>query len=232
MKIEKINDNQIRCYLSKEDLASRHMKLSELAYGTENAKRLFKEMIGLANKEYGFEAEDLPLMIEAVPLPGETILLTVTKVAFPDELDSRFASFSDTDMMESFHGGSQGLATEEISYGYVPSAKEIINVCSGTNPPDRLTRHFVFSSLDEVIAAAKVIGDSYSAINSLYKYRGNRYHLILDIGNHSAEIFNKVCNHLAEYGIMYPTNTNYTAKIIEHGKLISSPHALSDLNRL
>ena len=31
MKIEKINDNQIRCTLSKEDLADRNIKLSELA---------------------------------------------------------------------------------------------------------------------------------------------------------------------------------------------------------
>ena len=29
MKIEKINDNQIRCTLSKEDLADRNIKLSE-----------------------------------------------------------------------------------------------------------------------------------------------------------------------------------------------------------
>ena len=30
MKIEKVNDNQIRCTLTREDLDSRHMKLSEL----------------------------------------------------------------------------------------------------------------------------------------------------------------------------------------------------------
>ena len=34
VKIEKINDNQIRCTLTKDDLANRHIKLSELAYGT------------------------------------------------------------------------------------------------------------------------------------------------------------------------------------------------------
>ena len=32
MKIEKINDNQIRCTLTRADLAARHLKLSELAY--------------------------------------------------------------------------------------------------------------------------------------------------------------------------------------------------------
>ena len=37
MKIEKINENQIRCTLTREDLANRKIKLSELAYGSENA---------------------------------------------------------------------------------------------------------------------------------------------------------------------------------------------------
>ena len=39
MKIEKINDNQIRCTLTRQDLADREIKLSELAYGTEKANK-------------------------------------------------------------------------------------------------------------------------------------------------------------------------------------------------
>ena len=39
MKIEKVNDHQIRCTLTKADLADRELKISELAYGTEKAKR-------------------------------------------------------------------------------------------------------------------------------------------------------------------------------------------------
>ena len=43
MKIEKINDNQIRCTLTHADLAARNLKISELAYGTEKAKSLFRD---------------------------------------------------------------------------------------------------------------------------------------------------------------------------------------------
>ena len=35
MKIERINENQIRCTLTGQDLAERQMKLSELAYGSD-----------------------------------------------------------------------------------------------------------------------------------------------------------------------------------------------------
>ena len=75
MKIEKVNDHQIRCTLTREDLADRELKLSELAYGTEKAKDLFRDMMQQASYEFGFEAEDIPLMIEVIPMTSEYLVL-------------------------------------------------------------------------------------------------------------------------------------------------------------
>ena len=52
MKIEKVNDHQIRCTLTKEDLADREIKLSELAYGTDKAKDLFRDIMHQASFEF------------------------------------------------------------------------------------------------------------------------------------------------------------------------------------
>lgn len=97
MKIEKINDNQIKCTLNKSDLASREIKISELAYGTEKAKDLFRDMMQQASYEFGFEAEDIPLMIEAIPVSPDCIVLLITKVEDPEELDTRFSKFAPSD---------------------------------------------------------------------------------------------------------------------------------------
>ncbi len=94
MKIEKLSENQIRCTLNRADLASRQLKISELAYGSEKAKALFREMMQQASYEFGFEAEDIPLMIEAIPMSPDCIVLIITKVEDPDELDTRFSKFS------------------------------------------------------------------------------------------------------------------------------------------
>ena len=94
MKIEKINDNQIRCTLTHADLVERQLHLSELAYGSEKAKSLFHDMMQQAAYEFGFETDDLPLMIEAMPAGGDTIVLIITKVDNPEELDRRFSRFS------------------------------------------------------------------------------------------------------------------------------------------
>ncbi len=94
MKIEKINENQIRCTLTREDLANREIKLSELAYGSEKAKSLFRDMMQQAADDFGFEANNIPLMIEAIPISADSIILIITKVEDPEELDTRFQIFS------------------------------------------------------------------------------------------------------------------------------------------
>ena len=102
MKLEKLSDTQIRCTLSKEDLSQRQLHLSELAYGSEKAKELFRDMMQQASIELGFEADNIPLMIEAIPISNDCRVLVVTKVEDPDELDTRFSRFSKINVDDSF----------------------------------------------------------------------------------------------------------------------------------
>jgi len=114
MKLEKLNDNQIRCILTAKDLADRNLKLSELAYGTEKAKSLFREMMYQASMDYGFEAEDIPVMIEAIPFKEGYVILIITKVEDPDELDGRFSRFSPS--LEAINEALQGEDEAEIAF--------------------------------------------------------------------------------------------------------------------
>jgi len=100
MKLEKVNDNQIRCIISREDLEDRQIKLSELAYGTSKAKMLLKDVMQQASYELGFEAENIPLMIEAIPMNTGCVVFIITKVQNPEELDTRFSRFAPSVMDE------------------------------------------------------------------------------------------------------------------------------------
>lgn len=95
MKIERINENKIKCTLNRDDLDSRNIMLTEFAYGSEKARAFFRDLMIQAEDEVGFEAEDIPLMIEAIPVNQDCIILFVTKVADPEELDTRFSRFTE-----------------------------------------------------------------------------------------------------------------------------------------
>ena len=95
MKVEKISENQIRCTLTREDLEQRHIVLSELAYGSEKARALFRDMLTEAFRSCGFSNDaNMPLMIEAIPQRENALVVMITKVEDPEELDTRFAKFS------------------------------------------------------------------------------------------------------------------------------------------
>jgi adapter protein MecA 1/2 len=94
MKLERLSENQIRCTLYKSDLADKELHLTELAYGTEKAKELFRELMQQASSELGFEVDNVPLMIEAIPVSPECLILVITKVEDPEELDTRFSRFT------------------------------------------------------------------------------------------------------------------------------------------
>lgn len=116
MRIERISDNQIRCTLNKRDLAERHLKISELAYGSDKAKKLFRDMMEQANMDYGFDAEDIPLMIEAIPTSRDSIVLIITKVDNPDELEQRFAPFQNLSSDDAFDDEEDFYDSDEEDY--------------------------------------------------------------------------------------------------------------------
>lgn len=240
MKIEKVNENQIRCTLTREDLASRQLKVSELAYGTEKAKNLFRDMMKQANFEFGFEAEDIPLMIEAIPLNSECIVLIITKVEDPEELDTRFARFSPsvTEELDDAHEHPED-ATDEIfdmfrhlqnAQGEAPAADSTKS--DATSAEKERTRIFLFRNLSQVFEAASVIAGSYTGDSALYKDAGrNQYLLVLKQGTGSAEIFDRTCNIVSEYGSVQRASTGSSAFLAEHCEALISENAVQSLGQ-
>lgn len=258
MKIEKVSENQIRCTLTKEDLADREIKLSELAYGTEKAKSLFRDMMQQASYELGFEAEDIPLMIEAIPL-SDSIVLVITKVEDPEELDTRFSKFAPSihsedsesdDSTEVLSGADSILdlfrkihenrkSSEEnpgqtISGDVTPyQEKETEDVPNISLEPVSITKLFSFDSLDEIIRLSHVLDGFYEGNNSLFKDgSAPSYQLLLEQGDHSPQDFNKICNMASEYGHESSYNSSLGSFLREHEEVMIEGHALQSLSEM
>lgn len=259
MKIEKVNDHQIRCTLTKADLADRQLKLSELAYGTEKAKDLFRDMMQQANLKFGFEAEDIPLMIEAIPLSGDCIVLIITKVEDPEELDTRFSKFApslqdlddvleDTlsdlpesadeilDLFKRVQNNHLAKHAEALDSVGESLPKEITSVPQKENKeetPSNITKMVAFSELDTLSSLATMLNSFYVGNNSLYKVpERNTYYLVLSQTEHTPEDFNRVCNILSEHGQMERYSKAREAYMQEHFKTIIKDNAIYALSAM
>ena len=94
MRLERINENKIRFILDREDLEERDLQVSELAYGSEKAKALFDDLMEMAREELGFSDGPQPLMVEAIPMANSGLMVNISRVDNPDELDPRFSRFT------------------------------------------------------------------------------------------------------------------------------------------
>ena len=248
MKIEKMNDHQIRCILTKEDLATRQIKLSELAYGSEKAKSLFHDMMQQAATEFGFEAEDIPLMIEAIPLSPEKIVLIITKVESPEELDTRFSNFTHPE--DEDEGDPDTIHVEDNSSEAEDMTSDLLDLFSRLKaeretaakapPPEKpqvapseIVRLFTFRNLDDAIEAAKALDGFYTGKNTLYKdQKEGTYQLVLQQSDHTVSDFNKVNNVVSAYLKPHKYTPGMQAYFEEHLKVILADNALQSLAEL
>lgn len=252
MKIERINENQIRCTLNSTDLSMRNLNLGELAYGSEKARDLFHEMIQKASSEVGFDADDIPLMVEAIPLSNESVMLVITKIEDPEELDTRFSKFSQmtdgnsdnlwggltSELLEGANGLIDFLKKDfpgvPLPEGTVlqnqPLTGQSDKEKSAETAPVPQTRIYRFNSLDRISEAAKAAGDLCVCENTLYKKpKSGQYYLVLACGNSDPLIFSRLCNVLAEYGEKIRQEAGSEAYYQEHYEVIVRRLALQNL---
>lgn len=204
MKIEKINDNQIKCTLTASDLAKRNLKISELAYGSEKTESLFREMVKQADCEYGFETDNMPLVVEAIPMSSGSIVLIITKIDDPEELDTRFSRFSpsagtkdspddDDDDLEDFPDFSH-----EVTEASGPSFDEMLKEALEEEVP-RQSFMFAFVSIADAMTFAAQAG-GYPGESSLYKMSDGTYRLVISMNGATKDEFRNVCLIASEYG--------------------------------
>lgn len=262
MRIERINENSICCTLTSFDLSVRNLNLRELAYGSEKAKKLFDEMMTKASNEVGFNADNTPIMIEAIPLSSDSIKLIISKVPDPEELDTRFSRFTqnpaakkDGDnwlnrLTAALLEGAEGLVgqlqklnddakkPETGAATAVPATSERASGTDQAGPADQAHRRsddyraFSFDDMDAAINACKA-ATAFTGESMLYRNPFNgQYVLIVECADAGNENFSRACNVIAEYGRMLRTVQNTLSYYEEHYKPIVKSDAIHKLAQI
>ncbi len=244
MKLERLNENTIRCLIERSELLARHIDIEDMTYGSENTSELFEEMLDKASVELGF-SPNKSLVIEAVPLIEGSIELFISKVDSPDELDVRFSKFSPGKQNKMFPGffemleGAFDKLEEELRSQNMQGLQNInsnANMKEDMKKEDAYISIFSFESIDKATDATKRI----SGINfesSFFKDEKNkRYYLALSIDKNAEkeelEQFNKTCNLLAEYGEKVQGMGYNLAYYKEHYQVIIQDDAVDKLSKL
>ena len=217
MKIERISDNQIRCTLNKEDLEGKETLLSELAFGSEKAKGLFRE-----------------LMNKAIPVSKECLILVITRVDNPEDFREHYKK-----LPKSLLAGQLAGADEDI-LSNLPDllsdfGKSTFSTDSGNDMKRVLADDgvgiFAFTSLDDVAFASKLL-NKYSLSSTLYKDSENQcYYLSLtDLDDSpNSTVMDEIHQLLSEYCKRLPNTYATKALFNEHLTTIIEKQAVEEM---
>ncbi|MDF2613285.1 MAG: Negative regulator of tic competence [Clostridia bacterium] len=223
MKIEKLSDTQIQVTLNHSDLIDRNIKISELAYGSKKTQALFKDMMARAYEDFGFETENVPLMIEAVPLSTDSIMIVVTKVEDPSQIEEKLDAIGERPTHRTFKEPEEDRLTDLALMGKgLEEQKE-------KEPKVRAkSLTYLFSEFDSVCAAAHRASSLFIGDSSLYKYN-ERYFLILNKNKKTNVKADTLVGILDEFGSRCPSTDLNEMFLKEHGKLLIPLHAVDVL---
>lgn len=218
MKIEKINENQIKFILNNNDLLDRNIKINELAYGSEKTQELFHEMMEQAVSEYGFEIENVPLMIEAIPIAMDSIIIVITKVSSHSSSVERPGLLP---MMPPFSKQHKAKHCKPCvaATANTPNTESTTKVEKNSATENIFI--FSFGSLEQVCAASKRLHGVFLGFSQLYKYQ-EQYILFCNDHSEPKENLDAL---LGEFGARCTANYISRYHLAEHGDLLIKENA-------
>ncbi|WP_088350664.1 genetic competence negative regulator [Bacillus cereus] len=89
MRLERLNYNKIKIFLTFDDLSERGLTKEDLWRNAPKVQQLFRDMMQEANKELGFEA-DGPIAVEVFSLQAQGMVVIVTKENQEMDTDDEF----------------------------------------------------------------------------------------------------------------------------------------------
>lgn len=205
MKIERINDNEIKVTISLNDLEERNIDLGSLNYNSPAAQELFWDMMEQAEIEFGFTSSDSQLCIEAIPDSDEGFVVTISKV---DE-DGDFESI-------------QKYIKNKFKKNDLRIKKKNRKIYS-------TIMIYSFREFEDLCALSKKINSMYSGESSLFKLK-DTYYLILTRSSFTISNSKMFDVFLSEYGGKVANIGFYEGYLNEYGSKIIEFNAIEILN--
>ena len=252
MKVEKINDNQVRFEFVAQDLAERNINISDIVtQSATTTQGLFREITSILHEEYDFAAIGTPLVFEAT-MYNDTLSVLVTKMAGNDE----YGEYNENPGMPNFKNIIGDIMTQMKNSGYNQDGLEFVSANihpiggfqSGNIPhrgwaqgnikarankknqdkPESGYAVFSFENFDMLAAAASSIPEAYYGRSHVYKLEG-KYHLILQNVGNSSYSTKRFESQLCEWGQKKATSLITYNQMLEHGEAIIAEEAICKL---
>lgn len=207
MKFNLVNKDKLQIIISEEDFIERKLEKMDFVPYHPDAQQMLHDILEEAREACGFDVgNNAQLMIEAFPMTGKSMLITVTKLGEGSPLFG-------LPNMEQIQEMGQALMQELMQEEELPE----LNAVEGI---------FCFETLEDIIQVAKLLLDvHYDGDSQLLRYKDKYYLAIMEY----EWLTEYGLGLLGEYSTPVTTSIAFFR---EHGTVIMEQRALEILSKL
>lgn len=237
MKIEKINDNRLKCSITTDDLVEREITVEEVVDKTHRAKRLFTDAFVKSLRMFGSKPDCLVVATAVTPSSETVATLTLIGVDSDDEGLSILSKNLQEVKAEAppetefnFQTFSRSKKSKESSpQPYFDQNQAPQHQHEESLSDDFISFVYAFPNLQRIIDVASAHGATLEIESDIYKDKDKGdYFLILK--KKEPDDFKRACILLCEYGEPLGPGDFFLSYMYEHCLPILQNNALKDLS--
>lgn len=226
MRIERVDDKTVKCYLSHEELEEYDIDYKDFILRSEKAKEVVQEIIEQAEEEVGYKPPKFAFDLQIMVLPDEGLVLTFSEKEPADFKDGEQIMECLRDMKEMLKQ-AKSAAGQKKGNAIPASAKE--NKKVQENIPKRPEEAvFAFGNIGSVMKYAAILPTNLRVYSSLY-LMDDIYYLHMQKGNASYERYSRACVQAMEFASLYTAEDSKLRHLREHGECLIAEQALKKL---
>lgn len=213
MRIERIDDKTVKCYLSNEELAEYEITYKDFVTRSQKAKEMVEQIVAQAIEEVGYKPPEFAMDMQIMLMPDQGMILTLSEKT-PDEIKNNPTLMEYLrELKRVFEEKMSGEGTKN------PQA-------AGKEYPDFAI--FAFSSLRNIYNYVKVLPKTLRVNSSLYVEKGI-YYLHMEKGGASQKRYSRACIQAMEYGSLYGATLDKVSYLQEHAECLIQEKAIQKL---
>ncbi len=221
MKIERIDDKTVKCFISNEELEEYDITYKDFVTRSEKAKEIVEEIIEQAIEEVDYKPPQFAMDMQIMMIPEKGMLLTLSEKSPEDLKNNPMMQAYLQEMRKTLEEHFSDI-TEQVKQKQQASAEKK----QESKKPDFAV--FQFASIRDLSNYAKILPRTLRVDSRLYKLDG-AYYLYLQKGGASYERYSRACIQALEYGVLYGATEDKVLFLREHGECILEEKAVGKL---
>lgn len=233
MRIERIDDKTVKCYISNEELKEYDLDYKDFITRSEKAREIVHEIMEQAVEEVGYHPPQFAIDLQIMVVPEQGLVLTFSEKDPLNEGGNERLRDCLQEMKDILQKTREQITNKQLAEDgeQVPLQEQPDADVKSKEKARPEFSVFAFDTLEQLGSLAAVLPTQLRVVSRVYRHR-NGYYLYMARGNAAYERYAKACVQALEFGRLYSAEEESLSFLEEHAQCLIEEKALRKLAKI